>query len=80
MITNMVAEKDGYWIRLAKAEDVTNYYEQNYCPLDKEVARLTGCKEEFTKEEINSFFLKSIGEDDRYFFLIIAPDLSLIHI
>ncbi len=24
MITNMVAEKDGYWIRLAKAEDVTN--------------------------------------------------------
>lgn len=56
MITNMIAEKDGYWIRLAKAEDVTNYYEQNYCPLDKEVARLTGCKEEFTKEEITSFF------------------------
>ena len=78
MITNMVAEKDGYWIRLAKAEDVTNYYEQNYCPLDKEVARLTGCKEEFTKEEITSFFLKSIGEDDRYFFLIIAPDGKII--
>ena len=78
MITNMVAEKDGYWIRLAKAEDVTNYYEQNYCPLDKEAARLTGCKEEFTKEEITSFFLKSIGEDDRYFFLIIAPDGKII--
>ena len=78
MITNMIAEKDGYMIRLAKAEDVTNYYEQNYCPLDKEVARLTGCKEEFTKEEITSFFLKSIGEDDRYFFLIIAPDGKII--
>ena len=38
-------------IRLAKADDAVNYYEQNYCPLDKEVARLTGCKEEFQKKK-----------------------------
>ena len=49
-------------IRLAKADDVVNYYEQNYCPLDKEVSRLTGCKEEFSKEEVVSFFLKSLEE------------------
>ncbi len=65
-------------IRRAKAEDVTNYYRQNYCPLDGEVARLTGCKEEFTEEEGTSFFLKSLEEDDRYFFLIIAPDGKII--
>lgn len=49
-------KKDGFTIRLAQAEDMNNYYEQNYCPLDKEAARLTGCKEVFTKEEVNSFF------------------------
>lgn len=74
MSGNIIGQKDGFLIRLAEAGDAENYYEQNYAPLDKEVARLTGCKESFTKEEVTSFFLKSLEEDDRYFFLIIAPD------
>ena len=78
MNTDVIGKKDGFVIRLAKADDSVNYYEQNYCPLDKEVARLTGCKEEFSKEEVVSFFLKSLEEDDRYFFLIIAPDGEII--
>ena len=78
MDKNIICKKDGFIIRLAKAEDVTAYYEQNYCPLDKEVARLTGCKESFTKEEVTSFFLKSIEDDDRYFFLIISPSGEII--
>ncbi|MCD5533603.1 hypothetical protein [Lactobacillus delbrueckii] len=52
-------QKDGFTICLAKASDVDDYYFQNYCPLDKGVARLTGCKEHFTKEEVTSFFPKS---------------------
>ena len=71
-------EKDGFVIRLAQKEDMDNYYEQNYCPLDKEVARLTGCKDVFTKEEVYSFFLKSLEEDNRYFFLIISPEGKII--
>ena len=78
MTTNILSEKAGFIIRLAKAEDAADYYEQNYCPLDKEVARLTGCKEVFTKDEVISFFLKSLEQDDRYFFLIIAPDGKII--
>ncbi len=78
MNTDVIGRKDGFIIRLAKAEDVTDYYEQNYCPLDQETARLTGCRTAFTKEEITSFFLKSIEEKDRYFFLIIAPDGRII--
>lgn len=78
MNKDILSEKDGFLIRLAKAEDVTDYYEQNYCPLDPEAARLTGCKETFSKEEVTSFFLKSIEEDNRYFFLIIAPDGRII--
>lgn len=75
---NIISKKDGYVIRLAEAEDAVNYYEQNYCPLDQEVARLTGCKESFTKEEVTSFFLNSLEEDNRYFFLIVAPDGKII--
>ena len=65
MNLDVIGKKDGFIIRLAKAEDITDYYEQNYCPLDKEIARLTGCKEVFTREEVTSFFIKSIEADDR---------------
>lgn len=78
MSIGIIGEKDGFIIRPAKTEDAVSYYEQNYCPPDKEAARLTGCKEEFSKEEVISFFLKSIEEDDRYFFLIIAPNGEII--
>lgn len=78
MNINAIGKRDSFVIRLAKAEDVTDYYEQNYCPLDKETARLTGCKEVFTREEVTSFFMKSIEEDNRYFFLIIASDGKII--
>ncbi len=39
--------KNGYTIRLAQTTDAEAYYLQNYNPLDKETARLTGCKENF---------------------------------
>lgn len=78
MDTNIIGKKDGFIIRLAKAEDAAAYYEENYCPLDKEAARLTGCKTSFTKEEVTSFFLRSLEDDDRYFFLMIAPDGKII--
>lgn len=73
-----IGQKDGYSIRLAKADDAIAYYEQNYCPLDKEVARFTGCKETFTREEVMTFFLHSLEDKNRYFFLVIAPDGRII--
>lgn len=74
----IISERDGYVLRLARPEDAVPYYTQNYCPLDSEVARLTGCKEIFTEEEVVSFFVKSLEDHDRCFFLIIAPDGSII--
>lgn len=74
----MIAERDGYCIRFARADDAANYYEQNYCPLDPEAARLTGCKDAFTREEVVSFFLRSVEEEDRAFFLIVAPDGRIV--
>lgn len=75
---NLVWEKNGYIIRLAEKEDVECYFSQNYCPLDKELARLTGCKDRFTKEEVSSFFLKAVDASDRYFFLILSPSGQII--
>lgn len=74
----ILSKKNGYILRLAQNEDVSRYYEQNYCPLDYEVARLTGSKQVFTKEEVTSFFLKSVNDKDMYFFLIISPDGRII--
>ena len=36
--------EDGFLLRPGKQEDAEAYYSQNYCPLDGEAARLTGCK------------------------------------
>lgn len=71
-------EKDGYVLRLAQREDAADYYDQNFCPLDGEVARLTGCKETFTKEEVLSFFYRSLEDGDRCFFLLISPDGRIV--
>ena len=70
--------KGGYVMRLARPDDAERYYAQNYDPLDSEVARLTGCKESFSKEEVVSFFMKSIEDGSRYFFLVISPDGDII--
>ncbi len=75
---DFICEKDGFIMRLARETDAENYFKQNFCPLNKDVSRLTGCKENFTKEEVLSFFFKSIHDDERYFFLIIAPDGRII--
>lgn len=73
-----VFRKDGFIMRLARAEDAEEYYAQNYCPLDPEVARLTGCKPEFTRQEVVSFFLSCVEAEDRFDFLLIAPDGRII--
>lgn len=78
MNTNRKWEKEGFVIRAAQASDAEDYFYQNFNPLDKEAARLTGCKEVFTKEEIVSFFLKSLEDEERYFFLLIAPNGRII--
>ncbi|MGN1093607.1 MAG: GNAT family N-acetyltransferase [Candidatus Neoclostridium sp.] len=70
--------KNGYTLRLATQSDAENYYEQNFNPLDKEVALLTGSKERFDKEEVVSFFLSGLERRDRRHFLIISPDNRII--
>ncbi len=58
-------------LRRATHEDAENYYNGNFTPLDKEVARLTGSRTDFTKEEVVSFFHACIEDESRYDFLLI---------
>ena len=67
-----------FLLRSARIEDSEHYFDQNYNPLDKELVRMTGCKDSFTREEVALFFEKSIKSDERYLFLLIAPDKSII--
>lgn len=77
--TTVIAQRgDGFCLRLAAEEDAAAYYAQNYCPLDQETARLTGCKESFTREEVLAFFQRAVRDQDRYFFLILSPDGRII--
>lgn len=71
-------ERDGYVLRPARAEDAEAYYRRNFAPLDPEVARLTGCKPEFTREEVVGFFHRCVAAEDRYDFLIVNPAGEII--
>ena len=68
-------EKDGFVLRLAQKEDAIEYYEHNFNPLDRETARLTGCKSHFTRDEVIHFFQECIASPDRYDFLILSAFL-----
>lgn len=71
-------EKDGFILRAAQKTDAEAYYEQNFNPLDAELARLTGSRLDFTREEVTGFFLKCVDDEDRCDFLILSPDGRII--
>lgn len=77
-IIDRIYEKDGYTLRPARVEDAECYYAENFAPLDAEVARLTGSRTNFTHDEVISFFLRCIEDNDRCDFLIVAPDGRII--
>lgn len=57
--------KDGYILRLSQAKDAESYYQQNFVPLNEQVVRFTGCKAEYTYDEVVDFFMKGIESKDR---------------
>ena len=72
-----MSEKDGFLLRPPVWDDGECYYE-NFNPLDPEVARLTGSKPCFSREEVVGFFRKCLTDPDRRDFLIVAPGGKII--
>lgn len=62
----------GICLRSARPEDAEAYFTQNFCPLDAEAARMTGCKPVFTREEIDAYFARFVDEENGYFFLLVS--------
>lgn len=68
---NQVWEFENIQMRIAMHEDAENYYNGNFTPLDEEVARLTGSRTDFSREEVTNFFHICIDDDSRYDFLLV---------
>lgn len=64
----------GVVLRLGEKADAEGYFQQNYCPLDPEIAYFTGCKPVFSQEEVVSFFRACVEDPHRYDFLLVCPD------
>lgn len=77
MVDNYISKMNGYILRMAEIDDIEKYY-INYTPLDRELIRLTGCKDKFSKNEIYSFIKNYIDSDDKYLFFIISQDNNTI--
>lgn len=69
---------NGFTLRPARHEEAEEYYQQNFAPLDAEVARLTGSRTDFTHDEVVGFFHRCMDAENRRDFLIIAPDGRII--
>ena len=71
-------KKDGYILRSALLEDANEYYQNNFRPLNQEVAKKTGSRLSFTYAEVTSFFKSCIEDPTRYDFLLIDPQGHII--
>ncbi len=71
-------EKDGYILRSPVKEDADEYYQNNFQPLDLEVAKMTGSRLSYTYEEVTSFFKSCIEDSSRYDFILIDPKGHII--
>ena len=66
-------EHNGYTLRPTRKEDGSDYYRAGFARLDPEVARLTGSRASFTRDEVVRFFLSCVDDPDRRDFLLLDP-------
>ena len=71
-------EFKGYTMRSSRIEDKDAYYLAGFTECDSEVARMTGSKMHYSKEEVDAYFVNCLNDSTRYDFLIFDPQGSLI--
>lgn len=57
-------------LRPAQASDFEAYWTRNYCPLHPDLVKFTGCKAEFDRNTVQSFFENSMAAADRVLLLM----------
>ena len=78
MQTASIWECKGYTMRSSRIEDKDAYYLAGFTECDSEVARMTGSKMHYSKEEVDAYFVNCLNDSTRYDFLIFDPQGSLI--
>lgn len=61
----------GCTLRPTRKEDAAEYYRAGFARLDPELARLTGSKVRFARDEVISFFLSCVDDPNRRDFLLL---------
>ena len=70
MQTASIWEFKGYTMRSSRIEDKDAYYLAGFTECDSEVARMTGSKMHYSKEEVDAYFVNCLNDSTRYDFLI----------
>ncbi|MBP2026137.1 GNAT family N-acetyltransferase [Peptoniphilus stercorisuis] len=70
--------KNNYILRKMQIDDLDNYYNNNFNPLDEDISIFTGCKDSFSYEEIKNYFYNCLNNPNRVDFFIINPANNII--
>lgn len=73
----IISQKDGCLLRHAEARDMDAYL-KSFFTMDPETAYFTQSKDAFSEEQVAAFFHKAVADPDRAFFLIAAPDGTIL--
>ena len=68
MQTASIWEFKGYTMRSSRIEDKDAYYLAGFTECDSEVARMTGSKMHYSKEEVDAYFVNCLNDSTRYDF------------
>lgn len=78
MKTDKIWSRNGFTMRLIEPEDKDKYYEGMFTNMDAETIRMTGSKDNYTKEEVEAYFDRIVGDSDRYDFIIVSDDGTIV--
>lgn len=76
-MNTMIGIMNGCILRSAVLDDIEKYY-INYTPLDVELTQMTGCKKQFSKNEIESFLKDYVLSNNKYLFFLVSQDNNII--
>ena len=71
-------KQGAYTLRSMQEEDFEAYYEAGFLHFDAEIARLTGSKASYTKEEVAAYFQRCLTDETRYDFLLVDEDDQIL--
>ena len=78
MQTAAIWEYKGTTMRSSRIEDKDAYYINGFTECDREIARMTGSKMHYSKEEVDAYFVSCLSDTTRYDFLLFDSQDSLI--